>query len=100
MIDDVKEFVRAADLLRERGASKIYVMATHGLLSSDAPKILENSHIDEIVVTNSLPHEIHQQQCHKIKVVDVSLLLSEAIRRIHNQESMSYLYREALGEDI
>lgn len=99
MIDDVEAFARAAEVLRERGAYKIYVMATHGLLSSDAPRIIDASFIDEVVVTNTVPHEVQKMQCHRIKTVDISLLLSEAIRRIHNQESMSYLYREAEGED-
>lgn len=99
MIDDVNAFARAADVLRERGAYKIYVMATHGLLSSDAPRIIDNSHIDEVVVTNTVPHDVQKMQCHKIKTVDISLLISEAIRRTHNQESMSYLFRDINAED-
>lgn len=99
MIDDVEAFARASDVLRERGAYKIYVMATHGLLSSDAPRIIDGSNIDEVVVTNTVPHEVQKIQCHKIKTVDISLLLSEAIRRIHNQESMSYLFRDITAED-
>ena len=99
MIDDVDAFARAAEILRERGAYKIYVMASHGLLSSDAPRIIDNSFIDEVVVTNTVPHEVQKMQCHKIKTVDISLLLSEAIRRIHNQESMSYLFKDIAAED-
>jgi phosphoribosylpyrophosphate synthetase len=99
MIDDIPAFVRAADVLNERGAYKIYVVATHGLFSSDAPRLLDESHIDEVVVTNTVPHEVQKMQCHKIKTVDISLLLSEAIRRIHNQESMSYLFRDITAED-
>lgn len=48
IIDDVDSFVAAADTLKERGAYKIYVMATHGLLSSDAPRLIEESSIDEV----------------------------------------------------
>ena len=48
MVDDVASFVAAAEVLRERGAYKIYVMATHGLLSNDAPRLIENSAIDEV----------------------------------------------------
>ncbi|XP_059510065.1 phosphoribosyl pyrophosphate synthase-associated protein 2 isoform X2 [Stegostoma tigrinum] len=84
IIDDVDSFLAAADTLKERGAYKIYVMATHGLLSSDAPRLIEESAIDEVVVTNTIPHEIQKLQCHKIKTVDISMILSEAIRRIHN----------------
>ncbi|KAH9365986.1 hypothetical protein HPB48_019774 [Haemaphysalis longicornis] len=77
----------------------IYVLATHGLLSSDAPQLIENSAIDEVVVTNTVPHEVQKMQCHKIKTVDISVLLSEAIRRIHHKESMSYLFRNVTLED-
>jgi phosphoribosylpyrophosphate synthetase len=48
MVDDVQSFVAAAEVLKERGAYKIYVMATHGLLSSDAPRLIEDSPIDEV----------------------------------------------------
>lgn len=50
MVDDVASFVAAAEVLKERGAYKIYVMATHGLLSSDAPRLIEDSPIDEVCV--------------------------------------------------
>lgn len=48
LIDDVQSFVAAAEVLKERGAYKIYVLATHGLLSSDAPRLIEDSPIDEV----------------------------------------------------
>jgi phosphoribosylpyrophosphate synthetase len=53
MIDDVESFVAAAEVLRDRGAYKIYVLATHGLLSQDAPRLIEESPINEVVVTNT-----------------------------------------------
>lgn len=51
MIDDVASFVAAAEVLKDRGAYKIYVMATHGLLSSDAPRLIDDSPIDEVCFT-------------------------------------------------
>uniref|UniRef100_UPI00398EF5C9 phosphoribosyl pyrophosphate synthase-associated protein 1 n=1 Tax=Pristiophorus japonicus TaxID=55135 RepID=UPI00398EF5C9 len=99
IIDDVDGFVAAAEILKERGAYKIYVMATHGLLSADAPCLIEESAINEVVVTNTIPHEVQKLQCPKIKTVDVSMILSEAIRRIHNGESMSYLFRNITVDD-
>lgn len=48
LIDDVQSFVAAAEVLKERGAYKIYVLATHGLLSQDAPRLIEDSPIDEV----------------------------------------------------
>ncbi|XP_035694910.1 phosphoribosyl pyrophosphate synthase-associated protein 2-like isoform X3 [Branchiostoma floridae] len=85
IIDDVETFVACASMLKDRGAYKIYAMATHGLLSSDAPRLLEESTIDEIVVTNSVSHEVQKLQCHKIKTVDISVLISEAIRHFQHK---------------
>lgn len=53
----------------------------------------------KVVVTNTIPHELQKMQCHKIKTVDISILLAEAIRRIHNKESMSYLFKNVTLED-
>ncbi|XP_045567471.1 phosphoribosyl pyrophosphate synthase-associated protein 2 isoform X1 [Salmo salar] len=99
IIDDVVSFVAAAETLKERGAYKIFVMATHGILSSDAPKLIEESAIDKVVVTNTIPHEHQKLQCDKIQTVDISIILSEAIRRIYQGESMSYLFRHIGLED-
>lgn len=52
IIDDVDSFLAAAETLKERGAYKIFVMATHGLLSSDAPRLIEESAIDEVSVNS------------------------------------------------
>lgn len=48
IIDDAEDFVAAAEILKERGAYKIYIMATHGVLSADAPRLIEESAIDEV----------------------------------------------------
>ena len=48
MVDDVESFVSASEILKERGAYKIYVMATHGILSADAPRLIDDSPIDEV----------------------------------------------------
>lgn len=59
IIDDVGDFVAAAEILKERGAYKIYIMATHGLLSADAPRLIEESAIDEVRGSN--PQRTEQQ---------------------------------------
>nr|CAD7260380.1 unnamed protein product [Timema shepardi] len=56
MVDDVKSFVAAAEVLKELGAYKIYVLATHG----DAPRLIIDSPIDEVVVTNTIPHKLQK----------------------------------------
>lgn len=54
IIDDVEDFVAAAEILKERGAYKIYIMATHGLLSADAPRLIDESAIDEVCHLRSM----------------------------------------------
>uniref|UniRef100_A0A0R3RZV7 Pribosyltran_N domain-containing protein n=1 Tax=Elaeophora elaphi TaxID=1147741 RepID=A0A0R3RZV7_9BILA len=95
IIDEAQSFVAAARLLKQEGAYKIYVIVTHGLLSADAPELLENSVIDRVIVTNTVPHEMQKLRCHKIETVDISLLISDAIRRIYNDESLTQLYRNS-----
>ncbi|EJW77962.1 hypothetical protein WUBG_11128, partial [Wuchereria bancrofti] len=85
MIDDAQSFVAVAQVLKNHGAYKIYVIATHGLLSADAPDLLESSPITEVIVTNTVPHDVQKLRCHKIKTVDISSVLCEAIRRILSQ---------------
>ena len=85
--------------ISERGAYKIYVLATHGILSAEAPRLIEDSPIDEVVVSNTVPHDMQKLQCHKIKTVDISILLAEAIRTIHNKESMCHLFRNVSIDD-
>ena len=53
----------------------------------------------QVVVTNTVPHDVQKIHCHKIRTVDVSILLAEAIRRLHNKESLSYLFRNITMED-
>ena len=53
----------------------------------------------QVVVTNTVPHAVQKLQCPKIKTVDVSMILAEAIRRIHNGESMAYLFRNITVDD-
>merc|ERR1711915_746281 len=93
IMDDVHSFVKAAQVLKDNGACKVYCMATHGILSKEAPILIQQSCIDEVVVTNSVPHDAQKAKSDKIKSVDISILLAEAIRRIHNKESMSHLFR-------
>ncbi len=82
----------AARLVRERGAKKIYVGATHGVLAEQAIEQLKEAPIDEIVVTDTIPLNEKQKQLTKIKVLTVADMLGEAIKRIHRNESISSLF--------
>lgn len=55
--------------------------------------------LSETQVTNTVPHEVQKLQCSKIKTIDISVVLAEAIRRIHNKESMSALFKNVTLED-
>eukprot|EP00731_Ephydatia_muelleri_P028636 Em0020g280a len=93
LIDDMDKLVAAAVCLKEQGSYKIYALATHGLLAPDSTMVekLNESPIDELLVTNTMPQTI---PCSKIKVIDISLILAEAVRRIYHGESMSQLFTD------
>lgn len=99
IVDDTELLSDAARTLKSGGAVKIYVVATHGLFSGNAPQNLMDSQIDEVIVTNTVPLEEKVSACPKIRSVDISPILSEAVRRVHNGESMSYLFRNIPLED-
>ena len=85
----------AAKLVKERGAEKIYIGATHGVFAGDALKLLSKAPIDEVVVTDTIPQDEHiRKQLSSIKVLSVSMMLGEAIKRIHKNESVSNLFED------
>ncbi len=83
----------AAKLIKERGAEKIYVGATHGVFAGEALKLLGKAPIDEVVVTDTIPQNNETKKLHNIKVLTVSAMLGEAIKRIHKNESVSNLFK-------
>ena len=84
----------AAKLVKERGAEKIYVGATHGVLAGDALEQLGQAPIDEVVVTDTIPLGDNAKELGGIKVLSVSGMLGEAIKRIHKDESVSSLFNQ------
>ena len=99
LIDDASPYIVAAHVLKLNGAKEVHVVVTHCILSGSSPEEVENSDIDGLVVTNTVEHERKKKRCSKIKTIDISGLLSEAIRRIHNGESISYLFRNVSVDD-
>ena len=84
----------SAKLLRENGAKSVLIIATHGLFSGDAAERMQASeYIDTIVVTNTVDISAAVVKCPKIKVVDIAPIIAEAIRRVHNYESVAALYQ-------
>lgn len=81
----------AVEVIRQHGASRIFVSATHAVLCGNAIERLQKANVEEIVVSNSLPIP-QASQLPNLRVVTVAPLLGEAIRRIHRNESVSYLF--------
>lgn len=92
MADTCGTICLAATKLKEAGASKIYAICVHGIFSGSALERLNNSCFEAVVVTNTIPQEENMRACSRIKVIDVSPILAEAVRRTHNGESVSYLF--------
>ncbi len=92
MIDTAGTIVQAAEAVREKGASRILVGCTHAVLSGAALKRLNDSPIDEILVTNTIPLKDKDAVCGKISVLSVGTLLGEAIKRVHEEGSVSSLF--------
>lgn len=92
MIDTAGTVVQAATALKEAGALEVFVCATHPVLSGPAIERLEKSEITEVVVTDTIPLHPKAQSCKCIKVLSVASLLSEAVRRIYYNDSISSLF--------
>lgn len=93
LVDTSYTITRAAKLLKAQGATKVYALITHAIFSGDAINRVKASAIDRIVVTNSVPQDEHVKLLgDKLEVLDVSRVFGEAIRRIHNGESVSMLF--------
>ncbi|HTM00105.1 MAG TPA: ribose-phosphate pyrophosphokinase [Candidatus Omnitrophota bacterium] len=83
--------VEAAKALKDAGARDIYAAATHGVLCGEAADLIAHSSVKELVVTDSIPHAPGSLP-KEIRVLSVAPLLAEAIRRIHDEESLSSLF--------
>lgn len=93
LVDTSYTITRAAKLLKDQGATKVYALVTHGVFSGDAPNRILKSAIDKVIVTNTVPQASAATVLgDKLEVLDVSRILAEAIRRIHNGESVSMLF--------
>ena len=92
MIDTAGTLTQAAKALKENGARAIYACATHGVLSGPAIERINNSDIEEIVLTDTIPLGDKEQLSSKVRMLSVADLLAEAIRRIHEDESVSSLF--------
>lgn len=92
MIDTGGTLVKAAEALKERGARRVFAYATHAVFSGTAASNLANSALDEVVVTDTIPLSDEIKALNKVRVLTLSSMLAEAIRRISNEESISAMF--------
>ncbi|MDP6179349.1 MAG: ribose-phosphate pyrophosphokinase [Desulfatiglandales bacterium] len=92
MVDTAGTLTQAAMALKNRGASKTYACCTHPVLSGEAVERIDESPIDRMVLTNTIPLNNQAQDCQKITVLSIHELLGETIKRIFNSDSVSTLF--------
>uniref|UniRef100_A0A8C3VLX7 ribose-phosphate diphosphokinase n=1 Tax=Catagonus wagneri TaxID=51154 RepID=A0A8C3VLX7_9CETA len=92
MADTCGTICHAADKLLSAGAIRVYAILTHGIFSGPAITHINNTCSEAVAVTNTIPQEDKMKHCPKIQVIDISMILAEAIRRTHSGESVSYLF--------
>jgi ribose-phosphate pyrophosphokinase len=94
MVDTAGTLVKAAQVLKEEGATKVVAYCTHPVLSGGAVARIANSDLDELVVTDTIPLGDDARNCPKIRILSVSGLIAETILRIYTEESVSSLFIE------
>jgi ribose-phosphate pyrophosphokinase len=92
MVDTAGTLTKAADALKEHGATRVMAYCTHPVLSGNAVERVSQSSLDELVVTDSIPLSPAGQTCSKIRVISCAQLLSETIMRINRADSVSSLF--------
>jgi ribose-phosphate pyrophosphokinase len=86
MVDTAGTLTKAADLMMERGALSVRAICTHPILSGNAYERLENSKLEELIVTDSIPIK---QNSNKIRVISCAGLFADVMNRVHNNKSIS-----------
>lgn len=94
LVDTANTLCEAAKALKEKGATRVLAYCTHAVLSGPAIERIENSAIDELVVTDTIPLSAAAKVCGRIRQLSTAELMAETIRRINNEESVSSLFTE------
>ena len=92
MIDTANTLCKGAQALKQKGAAKVVAYATHPVFSGQAADRISASVLDEVVVTDTIPLRADAMAVPKIRVVSIDGLIAETLRRINNEESVSYLF--------
>lgn len=92
IIDTGGTLIHTVEALMQKGARSISATCTHGVLSGPAVERINKSHLDKVITTNSMPMADKEQECPKLHTLSIADLLAEAIKRIHNEDSVSSLF--------
>lgn len=92
MVDTAGTLCKAAEALKQHGALRVIAYCTHPVLSGAAINNLNNSQLDELVVTDTIPLSAEALACGRIRQLSMANLLAESIRRVNNEESLSALF--------
>ena len=92
IIDTAGTLIHTTEALLKQGAKSISASCTHAVLSGPAIERINNSQLDQVITTNSMPTADKEQECSKLKTLSIGDLLAEAINRIHNEDSVSSLF--------
>ena len=92
MIDTAGTITQGAAALSNNGASEVIAMATHGVLSGEAMGKIDNYPIKELIITDTINQKNRQGLSNKIKILSVANILGEAVKRIHDEDSVSSLF--------
>ncbi len=93
MVDTAGTLCKAAAALKEHGAAKVVAYCTHPVLSGRAVENINESQLDELIVTDTIPLSEAASQCNRIRSLTIANLLAEAMRRVSNAESISAMFR-------
>ena len=92
MVDTAGTLCKAADALKDHGATKVVAYCTHPVLSGPAIQNIEGSNLDSLVVTDTIPLNEKAKSCKSIRQLSMAKLLAESIRRVSNEESISAMF--------
>jgi ribose-phosphate pyrophosphokinase len=94
IVDTAGTLCSAAHELKKNGAKSVRAYITHPVLSGPAVNNINNSALDEVVITDTIPLSVEAQSCHKIRVVSLANMLAQAIKRVNIEESVSSMFPE------
>ncbi len=92
MVDTGKTLLRAVDALHDAGAARINACCTHGVLSGNSVQEIDSSHLESLIITDSVPLREKKDKTDKIKILSVAQLLGETIKRVYHHDSVSSLF--------